>query len=289
MTKKLSFQDIILNLQNYWADIGCAILQPIDIEVGAGTLHPATILQSLIRQNWNIAYVQPCRRPTDSRYGNNPNRLGSYYQFQTILKPAPDNIKELFLESLTAIGIDIKNNDIRFVEDDWENPTVGASGLGWEVWYNGMEITQFTYMQQIGGIECSTIPVEITYGLERIAMHIQDIDNIFDINWNDRDGKEKITYRDVFLETEKQNSAYILEHSNKDILLQDFIECEIEARNLIDNNLPIAAYEKALKSSHILNLLDARGVISEKERVSYISRVRAMVKESCSKLVKGLS
>jgi glycyl-tRNA synthetase alpha chain len=289
MTKKLSFQDIILNLQNYWADIGCAILQPIDIEVGAGTLHPATILQSLIRQNWNIAYVQPCRRPTDSRYGNNPNRLGSYYQFQTILKPAPDNIKELFLESLTAIGIDIKNNDIRFVEDDWENPTVGASGLGWEVWYNGMEITQFTYMQQIGGIECSTIPVEITYGLERIAMHIQDIDNIFDINWNDREGKEKITYRDVFLETEKQNSAYILEHSNKDILLQDFIECEIEARNLIDNNLPIAAYEKALKSSHILNLLDARGVISEKERVSYISRVRAMVKESCSKLVKGLS
>ena len=280
MTKKLSFQDIILNLQNYWADIGCAILQPIDIEVGAGTLHPATILQSLIRQNWNIAYVQPCRRPTDSRYGNNPNRLGSYYQFQTILKPAPDNIKELFLESLTAIGIDIKNNDIRFVEDDWENPTVGASGLGWEVWYNGMEITQFTYMQQIGGIECSTIPVEITYGLERIAMHIQDIDNIFDINWNDREGKEKITYRDVFLETEKQNSAYILEHSNKDILLQDFIECEIEARNLIDNNLPIAAYEKALKSSHILNLLDARGVISEKERVSYISRVRAMVKES---------
>ena len=289
MTKKLSFQDIILNLQNYWADIGCAILQPIDIEVGAGTLHPATILQSLIRQNWNIAYVQPCRRPTDSRYGNNPNRLGSYYQFQTILKPAPDNIKELFLESLTAIGIDIKNNDIRFVEDDWENPTVGASGLGWEVWYNCMEITQFTYMQQIGGIECSTIPVEITYGLERIAMHIQDIDNIFDINWNDREGKEKITYRDVFLETEKQNSAYILEHSNKDILLQDFIECEIEARNLIDNNLPIAAYEKALKSSHILNLLDARGVISEKERVSYISRVRAMVKESCSKLVKGLS
>ena len=289
MTKKLSFQDIILNLQNYWADIGCAILQPIDIEVGAGTLHPATILQSLIRKNWNIAYVQPCRRPTDSRYGNNPNRLGSYYQFQTILKPAPDNIKELFLESLTAIGIDIKNNDIRFVEDDWENPTVGASGLGWEVWYNGMEITQFTYMQQIGGIECSTIPVEITYGLERIAMHIQDIDNIFDINWNDREGKEKITYRDVFLETEKQNSAYILEHSNKDILLQDFIECEIEARNLIDNNLPIAAYEKALKSSHILNLLDARGVISEKERVSYISRVRAMVKESCSKLVKGLS
>ena len=289
MTKKLSFQDIILNLQNYWADIGCAILQPIDIEVGAGTLHPATILQSLIRQNWNIAYVQPCRRPTDSRYGNNHNRLGSYYQFQTILKPAPDNIKELFLESLTAIGIDIKNNDIRFVEDDWENPTVGASGLGWEVWYNGMEITQFTYMQQIGGIECSTIPVEITYGLERIAMHIQDIDNIFDINWNDREGKEKITYRDVFLETEKQNSAYILEHSNKDILLQDFIECEIEARNLIDNNLPIAAYEKALKSSHILNLLDARGVISEKERVSYISRVRAMVKESCSKLVNGLS
>jgi glycyl-tRNA synthetase alpha chain len=285
MTKNLSFQDIILNLQNYWAKIGCAILQPIDIEVGAGTLHPATILQSLIRENWNIAYVQPCRRPTDSRYGNNPNRLGSYYQFQTILKPAPDNIKELFLNSLTAIGIDIKNNDIRFVEDDWENPTVGASGLGWEVWYNGMEITQFTYMQQIGGIECSTIPVEVTYGLERIAMHIQDIDNIFDINWNGREGKDKITYRDVFLETEKQNSAYILEHSNPKILLQDFIECEVEVNNMINNNLPIAAYEKALKASHILNLLDARGVISEKERVSYIGRVRAMVKEACNKLV----
>ncbi|MDA7705392.1 glycine--tRNA ligase subunit alpha [Rickettsiales bacterium] len=282
MTKKLSFQEIILNLQNYWAKTGCAILQPIDIEVGAGTLHPATILQTLIRKNWNIAYVQPCRRPTDSRYGNNPNRLGSYYQFQTILKPAPDNIKELFLKSLTAIGIDVKNNDIRFVEDDWENPTVGASGLGWEVWYNGMEITQFTYMQQIGGIECSTIPVEVTYGLERIAMHIQDIDNIFDINWNGKEGAEKITYRDVFLETEKQNSAYILEHSNKDILLQDFIECEIEVNNLLNNNLPIAAYEKSLKASHILNLLDARGVISEKERVSYIGRVRTMVKGACN-------
>tara|TARA_Y100000389_G_scaffold158294_1_gene159684 strand:+ start:7388 stop:8248 length:861 start_codon:yes stop_codon:yes gene_type:complete len=286
MTKQLSFQDIILNLQNYWAKIGCAILQPIDIEVGAGTLHPATILQSLIRENWNISYVQPCRRPTDSRYGNNPNRLGSYYQFQTILKPAPDNIQDLFLKSLTTIGIDIKNNDIRFVEDDWENPTVGASGLGWEVWYNGMEIAQFTYMQQIGGIECSTIPVEVTYGLERIAMHIQDIDNIFDINWNGRQGAEKITYRDVFLETEKQNSAYILEHSNKDILLQDFIECEVEANNLISHNLPIAAYEKALKASHVLNLLDARGVISEKERVSYIARVRSMVKEACNELVK---
>jgi glycyl-tRNA synthetase alpha chain len=285
MAKNLSFQDIILNLQNYWSKIGCAILQPIDIEVGAGTLHPATILQSLIRQNWNIAYVQPCRRPTDSRYGNNPNRLGSYYQFQTILKPAPDNIKELFLNSLTAIGIDIKNNDIRFVEDDWENPTVGASGLGWEVWYNGMEITQFTYMQQIGGIECSTIPVEVTYGLERIAMHIQDIDNIFDINWNGKKDSDKITYRDVFLETEKQNSAYILEHSNPKILLQDFVECEIEANNMINNNLPVAAYEKALKASHILNLLDARGVISEKERVSYIGRVRSMVKEACNKLV----
>jgi len=285
MAKNLSFQDIILNLQNYWSKIGCAILQPIDIEVGAGTLHPATILQSLIRQNWNIAYVQPCRRPTDSRYGNNPNRLGSYYQFQTILKPARDNIKELFLNSLTAIGIDIKNNDIRFVEDDWENPTVGASGLGWEVWYNGMEITQFTYMQQIGGIECSTIPVEVTYGLERIAMHIQDIDNIFDINWNGKKDSDKITYRDVFLETEKQNSAYILEHSNPKILLQDFVECEIEANNMINNNLPVAAYEKALKASHILNLLDARGVISEKERVSYIGRVRSMVKEACNKLV----
>lgn len=284
MAKKLSFQEIIFNLQNYWSKQGCAILQPIDIEVGAGTLHPATILQSLIRKKWNIAYVQPCRRPTDSRYGQNPNRLGSYYQFQTILKPAPDNIKDLFLESLTAIGIDIKNNDIRFVEDDWENPTVGAAGLGWEVWYNGMEIVQFTYMQQIGAIECSTIPVEITYGLERIAMHIQDIDNILDINWNGLEGEEKITYRDVFLETEKQNSAYILEYSDPNILLQHFRDCEAESQNLIAQKLPIAAYEQALKSSHILNLLDARAVISEKERVSYISRVRSMVKDACSLL-----
>jgi glycyl-tRNA synthetase alpha chain len=281
----ISFQNIIFNLQKYWADYGCAILQPIDIEVGAGTLHPATILKTLGKKPWNVAYVQPSRRPTDARYGRNPNRVGHYYQFQTLLKPAPDNIQDLFLGSLQAIGVDIKNNDIRFVEDDWENPTVGASGLGWEVWLNGMEISQFTYMQQVGGIKCELTAGELTYGLERIAMNIQNVDNIFDINWNGQHDDKKITYKDIFLESEQQNSAYIFEYSDPEILFRHFNDAEKTSQILGQKRLAIPAYEQALKSSHILNLLDARGVISVTQRASYIARVRNLVKVACELIV----
>lgn len=277
----ISFQKIILQLQQFWADQGCAILQPIDIEVGAGTLHPATVLRALGPKPWKVAYAQPCRRPTDSRFGQNPNRLGQYYQFQVLLKPAPQNIRQLYLQSLELIGLDIKNNDVRFVEDDWENPTVGAAGLGFEVWFNGMEITQFTYMQQVGGVDCKLIAGEITYGLERIAMHVQNVDSVFDINWNGLEGDDKITYGDVFLENEKQNSAFILDNSNKDVLLKNFAECEEMAQILIAKNLPIPAYEQALKTSHLLNLLDARGAISATQRAGYIVRVRNLVKAIC--------
>ncbi len=289
INKQHSFQNIILTLQKYWADYGCALLQPLDIEVGAGTLHPATILRALGKKPWNVAYLQPSRRPTDSRYGRNPNRVGHYYQFQVLLKPAPENIQDLFLQSLEAIGIDTKKNDIRFVEDDWENPTVGASGLGWEVWFNGMEISQFTYMQQVGGIKCELTAGEITYGLERIAMHIQNVDNIFEINWNggenEADGDKKITYADVFLESEKQQSAYVLEYSDPEILFRHFNDAEKTSQILSEKQLPIPAYEQALKASHLLNLLDARGVISATERASYISRVRNLVKAACEKIV----
>ncbi len=277
-----SFQEIILKLQQFWAAQGCAILQPVDLEVGAGTLHQATVLRALGPKPWRVAYAQPCRRPTDARYAQNPNRLSHYYQFQVFLKPAPENIRELYLQSLELIGLDIKNNDVRFVEDDWENPTVGAAGLGFEVWFNGMEITQFTYMQQVGGIECKLHAGEITYGLERIAMHVQNVDNIFDINWNGAEGDNKITYGDVFLESEKQNSAFMLEHSNKSVLLQNFADCEEMAQILVEKKLPIPAYEQALKTSHLLNLLDARGAISATERASYIARVRNLVKAVCA-------
>ena len=279
-----SFQEIILKLQQFWAQQGCAILQPVDLEVGAGTLHQATVLRALGPKPWRVAYAQPCRRPTDARYGQNPNRLSHYYQFQVFLKPAPQNIRELYLQSLELIGLDIKNNDVRFVEDDWENPTVGAAGLGFEVWFNGMEVTQFTYMQQVGGIECKLVAGEITYGLERIAMHVQNVDNIFDINWNGAEGAEKITYGDVFLESEKQNSAFMLEHSNQDVLLQNFADCEEMAKILIAKKLPIPAYEQALKTSHLLNLLDARGAISATERARYIARVRNLVKAVCAEV-----
>jgi glycyl-tRNA synthetase alpha chain len=274
----MSFQEIIFKLQKFWSDNGCAILQPIDIEVGAGTLHPATVLKALGKKKWNVAYLQPCRRPTDARYGDNPNRLCHYYQFQVFLKPAPQNIKNLYLQSLDFIGLDTKKNDVRFVEDDWENPTVGASGLGFEVWFNGMEITQFTYMQQVGGIDCELVAGEITYGLERIAMHIQNVNTVFDINWNGLSGENKISYGDIFLESEKQNSAFILEHSDTTVLFRNFDECEKKSKFLSEKNLPIAAYEQALKTSHILNLLDARGAISVTERTNYVSRVRNLVK-----------
>jgi len=279
-----SFQKIILDLQEFWSKQGCAILQPIDTEVGAGTLHPATVLRTLGKKPWKVAYVQPCRRPTDARYAQNPNRLSHYYQFQVLLKPAPKNIKDLYLQSLDLIGLNTKENDVRFVEDDWENPSVGASGLGWEVWFNGMEVSQFTYMQQVGGIECDIIAGEITYGLERIAMHIQGVDSIFDINWNGKEGAEKISYGDVFKQSEIENSAYILEHANIENLFRNFLECEEQSKILTEKNLPIPAYEQALKASHILNLLDARGAVSATERTSYIARVRNIVRAALTLL-----
>ena len=282
-----SFQQIIFDLQNFWANQGCTVLQPIDTEVGAGTLHPATVLRALGKKPWKVAYVQPCRRPTDARFANNPNRLSHYYQFQVLLKPAPQNIKQLYLQSLDLIGLNTKQNDIRFVEDDWENPSVGASGLGWEVWFNGMEITQFTYMQQIGGIECSLIPGEITYGLERIAMHIQGVDSIFDINWNGQENADKITYKDIFFRSEVENSHFILNHSNIDILLKNFEEAKTQSQILVENNLPIPAFEQALKASHLLNLLDARQAISVNERASFIGQIRQLVKSSCEKMIEN--
>jgi len=282
-----SFQQIIFDLQNFWATQGCTVLQPIDTEVGAGTLHPATVLRALGKKPWKVAYVQPCRRPTDARFANNPNRLSHYYQFQVLLKPAPQNIKELYLQSLDLIGLNTKENDIRFVEDDWENPSVGASGLGWEVWFNGMEISQFTYMQQIGGIECSLIPGEITYGLERIAMHIQGVDSIFDINWNGKENADKITYKDIFFQSEVQNSHFILNHSNVDILFKNFEEAKTQSQILVENNLPIPAFEQALKASHLLNLLDARQAISVNERASFIGQIRQLVKSSCEKMIEN--
>jgi glycyl-tRNA synthetase alpha chain len=281
-----SFQQIILDLQNFWASQGCAILQPIDIEVGAGTLHPATILRALGKKPWQVVYVQPCRRPTDSRYGKNPNRLGHYYQLQVLLKPAPQNIKSLYLQSLDLIGLDTKKNDIRFVEDDWENPSVGASGLGYEVWFNGMEITQFTYMQQVGGIECEIISGEITYGLERIAMHLQGVDNIFDIQWNNSNSQTNVlTYGDIFKQNEIENSHFILEHSNIEVLFKNFNEFKHQSQFLADKKLAIPAYEQALKASHILNLLDARKAISVNERASYINQIRQLVKNCCELMI----
>lgn len=279
MTK--SFQEIIFELQKFWAAQGCAILQPIDIEVGAGTLHPATVLKALGKKPYKAAYVQPSRRPTDSRYAQNPNRLGHYYQFQVLLKPAPLNIKELYLKSLDLIGLDSFKNDVRFVEDDWENPSVGASGLGWEVWFNGMEISQFTYMQQVGGIECQLVSGEITYGLERIAMHIQGVNSIFDINWNGCEGADKITYGDIFKVSEIENSAAILEHSDINDLLLCFEMAEKQSRFLAQKELAFPAYEQALKASHFLNLLDARGAVSANERTAYIGRIRNLVKAAC--------
>ena len=282
MTKKpLSFQEIIFKLQQYWSKQGCTIMQPMDVEVGAGTLHPATVLKAIDEKPWKTAYVQACRRPTDTRYAQNPNRLGHYYQFQVLLKPAPDNIRELYLGSLDEIGLDTKNNDIRFIEDDWENPSVGAAGLGYEVWFNGMEVTQFTYFQQVGGLECKLVAGELTYGLERLAMHIQGVDNILDINWNGGEGEDKITYGDIFIESEKQNSAAILEHANTENLFRYFKEYEELAENLIEKNLPIPAYEAALKTSHLLNLLDAAAALSVTQRASYILKVRDLVKKIC--------
>ena len=279
--KVLSFQEIILRLQSFWAKQGCVILQPYDMEVGAGTFHPATTLRSLGSKPWRAAYVQPSRRPGDGRYGENPNRVQHYYQMQVIMKPSPDNIQELYLESLKEIGIDPKLHDIRFVEDNWEGPTLGAWGLGWEVWLNGLEVTQFTYFQQVGGIECKPVPAEITYGLERLAMFSQGVDSFFDLNWNGLEGEDKITYGDVFARAEREYSAYNFEHANTDVLFQHFDDAELEAQKLLKKDLCLPAYDQCIKASHLFNLLDARGVISVTERASYIARVRNLATACC--------
>jgi tetrameric-type glycyl-tRNA synthetase beta subunit/tetrameric-type glycyl-tRNA synthetase alpha subunit len=281
----LTYQEIILELQRYWANKGCVILQPYDNEVGAGTFHPATTLRSLGPGAWRTAYVQPSRRPTDGRYGANPNRLQHYYQFQVLIKPSPDNIQEMYLDSLTAIGIEWREHDVRFVEDDWESPTLGAWGLGWEVWLNGMEVTQFTYFQQVGGIECSPIPVEITYGLERLAMYIQGVDSVFDIIWSREGDGTAFTYGDVFLENEREFSAYNFEVADTAFLFSDFENWEKECRRVLDAGLPLPAYDCVLKCSHTFNLLDARGAISATERMGYILRVRALAKACCEAYV----
>ena len=286
---KIDFQSIILNLQSYWANQGCVILQPYDKEVGAGTFHPATTLRSLgPEQKWNVAYVQPSRRPTDGRYGLNPNRVQHYYQFQTILKPSPENSQDLFLGSLEAIGLNINEHDIRFVEDDWESPTLGAWGLGWEVWCDGMEISQFTYFQQVGGIECSPIPLELTYGLERLAMFIQNIENIFDIEWVSNNNNT-VYYKDIFLRNEKEFSEYNFDRADINSLYTQFEIAQNECKNLLNNNtpLPLPAYDECLKSSHIFNLLDARGAISVSERQGFILKIRDLARSCCEAYMKS--
>ena len=265
----LNFQEIIFKLQEYWSKQGCAIIQPYDMEVGAGTSHTATFLKSIGPEPWKAAYVQPSRRPKDGRYGENPNRLQHYYQFQVALKPAPENIVDLYMLSIQSLGIDLKKNDIRLVEDNWENPTLGAWGLGWEVWLNGMEITQFTYFQQVGGITCKPITGEITYGLERLAMYIQNVDSVYDIQWTDG-----ISYGDVFLQNEKEQSSYNFKFSDSEFLLKAFASHSKQANKLVEENLALPAYEQVLKAAHTFNLLDARGVISVTERADYIGKIR---------------
>ena len=272
-----SFQSLILTLQAFWAERGCVILQPYDMEVGAGTFHPATTLRALGPKPWRCAYVQPSRRPKDGRYGENPNRLQHYYQFQVLLKPSPADPQGLYLDSLRALGIDPAAHDIRFVEDDWESPTLGAWGLGWEVWCDGMEVTQFTYFQQVGGIECDPVAVELTYGLERLAMYIQGVENVYDLRYND-DG---VRYGDIFLEAEREYSAHNFEHADTAMLLRHFEDAEAECNALLAAKLPLPAYDQCIKASHRFNLLDARGVISVAERQAYIGRVRALAKACC--------
>ncbi len=281
----LSFQDLILTLQHYWGAQGCVLLQPYDMEMGAGTFHPATVLRALGPDPWKAAYVQPCRRPTDGRYGENPNRLGHYYQFQVVLKPSPADLQALYLGSLAEIGIDPLKHDIRFVEDDWESPTLGAWGLGWEVWCDGMEVTQFTYFQQVGGFECRPVTGELTYGLERLAMYIQGVDNVFDLRFNDAG----VTYGDVFLENEKQMSAYNFEVADTDALFDLFRKAAAECERCLGEKLAIPAYEQAIKASHVFNTLQARGVISVAERQAYIGRVRDLAKAACAAWLEATS
>jgi glycyl-tRNA synthetase alpha chain len=290
---KNSFQDLILTLQHYWAEQGCVILQPYDMEVGAGTFHPATALRALGPRPWRAAFVQPSRRPKDGRYGENPNRLQHYYQYQVMLKPSPNDLQDLYLGSLRAIGIDSENHDIRFVEDDWESPTLGAWGLGWEVWCDGMEISQFTYFQQVGGFDCNPVSGELTYGLERLAMYVQGVDNVFDLNFNGREGAMRVTYGDVFRQAEEEYSRYNFEYADTDILLQHFRDAEKECRALLKrgeknarHELALPAYDQCLKASHAFNMLDARGVISVTERQAYILKVRELAKGCCEAWLK---
>ena len=280
MTAPLSFQDMILTLHRYWSERGCLILQPYDMEMGAGTFHTATTLRALGPEPWAAAFVQPCRRPTDGRYGENPNRLGHYYQYQVILKPSPPDLQELYLGSLAAIGIDFTHHDIRFVEDDWESPTLGAWGLGWEVWCDGMEVTQFTYFQQMGGFDCKPVAGELTYGLERLATYIQNVDSVYDLKFNDAG----VTYGDVFMANEQEMSAWNFEVADTDALFDLFRKAVAESENCLarDVALPIPAYEQAIKASHYFNLLQARGVISVAERQAYIGRVRDLAKGACA-------
>ena len=274
---RITFQEIIFKLQNFWSSQGCVIMQPLDLEVGAGTFHPATFLKAIGPETWNSAYVQPSRRPTDGRYGENPNRLQHYYQYQVVMKPSPDDFQELYLDSLKTLGIDPLTHDIRFVEDNWESPTLGAWGLGWEVWLNGMEVSQFTYFQQAGGLECFPVTGEITYGLERIAMYLQNVDNVYDLIWTESP-KNFVTYGDVYLQNEIEMSAYNFEHANVEQLFKAFENCEIECSLLIDQHLSLPAYEMVMKASHTFNLLDARKAISVTERQRYILRVRTLAR-----------
>jgi glycyl-tRNA synthetase alpha chain len=280
-----AFQNLILRLHDFWSKQGCVILQPYDMEVGAGTFHPATTLRALGPEPWRAAYVQPSRRPADGRYGDNPNRLQHYYQYQVILKPSPANSQELYLESLKTLGIDPMTHDIRFVEDDCESPTLGAAGLGWEVWCDGMEVTQFTYFQQVGGIECNPVAVELTYGLERLAMYIQGVENVYDLDFNGHG----VSYREVFHQAEREFSAYNFEHASTDILRTQFEFAERECANLLEQRLALPAYDHCIKSSHLFNLLDARGAVSVTDRASYIARVRALAKGCCEAWIASRS
>ena len=289
-----SFQDLILTLHQYWGEKGCVILQPYDMEVGAGTFHPATTLRSVGPRPWAAAYVQPSRRPKDGRYGENPNRLQHYYQYQVIIKPSPPDLQDLYLGSLKAIGIDPTLHDIRFAEDDWESPTLGAWGLGWEVWCDGMEVSQFTYFQQVGGLDCNPVSGELTYGLERLAMYVQGVDNVYDLNFNGLpEGQGRITYGDVFLQAEQEYSRFNFEHADTRMLHQHFIDAETECKALLAagqkdgrHDLALPAYDQCIKASHVFNLLDARGVISVTERQSYILRVRELAKRCCGAWLK---
>lgn len=281
----LSFQDVVFRLKEFWARQGCAILEPYDLEMGAGTFHWATTLKALGKKPWKAAYVQPSRRPSDGRYGENPIRFQCFHQFQVILKPCPVNSQELYLESLEAIGLSSALNDIRFVEDDWESPTLGAAGLGWEVWCNGQEISQYTYFQQVGSIPCDPVPVELTYGLERIAMILQGVDTFEDLSWNGKEGVERITYGDIFMRAEQEFSKFNFEVANTEVLMRHFEDAEAECQSLLAHHLVLPAYDQCIKASHLFNLLEARGYVSVTERAAYIGRVRALAKRCCEEWI----